>query len=351
MIIEAVRLVVTLATTAAGFLVGRSVPEWFDGASIDLDASIVLGAVIGAGVGYVGGGLLGRLIRRGLEHAPDLVARTSGPQLFAGAFGMLGGVILGSVAAVPMIFLLPPVVAWSSAALGVIVLGSFGAKVFASRAEELLAAAGIDSKQRFDPIGRLEAFVIDSSAAIDGRVLDLARAGLVAGDVWVPEFVVDELQGIADSGDKSRRRRGRRGLDVLDALGELPDTHVRVMERTFPGHDGVDAKLIAMSVDTGATMVTTDHNLAKAAGLRGVRVLNPHALGESLRPVLVSGDKVRLTIEREGSEPGQGVGYLEDGTMVVIEGAQGVVGQNVEVEVANAVRTTIGRMFFAKLES
>lgn len=351
MISEAVRLVVTLAFTAFGFLIGRGVPDWAEGSELDPDVTIVLGAVIGAGVGYVVGGLLGRLVRRGLERAPDLVARATGPQLFAGTFGLLAGLIVGVVLAVPIVAFLPPAVGWPLAALIVLLLAAFGGKVFSSRAGDLLAAAGLRPKEplRVRPdLPGASSFIIDSSAAIDGRVLELARATLVSGQVWVPSFVLDELQGIADSGSKSRRRRGRRGLDVLEALRDVPSIDLRVTDETVPEHDEVDAKLLAVAARTEATLVSTDHNLTKAASLRGISVLNPHAVGESLRPAVVPGDRIDLLIEREGTEPGQGVGYLDDGTMVVVEGGAGLVGETVSVEVANAVRTSIGRMLFAR---
>ena len=166
----------------------------------------------------------------------------------------------------------------------------------------------------------------------------------------MPEFVIDELQGIADSGEKRRRRRGRRGLDVLDALRDVPDVILRSTEESPAGFDEVDAKLMALAVKWGATLITTDHNLTKAASLRGIQVLNPHALGESLRPTVVPGDTITIEIEREGTEPGQGVGFLDDGTMVVVEGGAAVVGSSVEIEVANAMRTSIGRMLFGRVD-
>jgi uncharacterized protein YacL len=351
MISEAVRLVITLAFTAFGFLIGRGIPDWAEGSEIDPDVAIVLGAVVGAGVGYVMGGLIGRLVRRGLERAPELVARATGPQLFAGTFGLLAGLIVGVVLAVPLVAFLPPAVGWPLAALIVLLLAAFGGKVFSSRSGDLLAAAGLRPKEplRVRPdLPGASSFVIDSSAAIDGRILELARATLVSGQVWVPSFVLDELQGIADSGSKSRRRRGRRGLDVLEALRDVSGIDLRVTDETVPEHEEVDAKLLALAARTEATLVSTDHNLTKAASLRGIRVLNPHAVGESLRPTVVPGDRIELFVEREGTEPGQGVGYLDDGTMVVVEGGAGLVGETISVEVANAVRTSIGRMLFAR---
>jgi uncharacterized protein YacL len=352
MIIEAVRLIVTLGFTAGGFAIGREFPAWVGSGQPNPDAAVIVGALIGAGVGYVVGGLLGRAIRRALERAPDLVSTASGPQLFAGTFGLIAGLLVGAVGAVPMVILLPSALGWAGGALLVVVLAAFGSRVFASRADDLLAAAGLGVRRRpVDPDEPAEGqvFVIDTSAAIDGRVLDLARAGLVRGELRVPGFVLDELQGIADSGQLNHRKRGRRGLDVLDALTALPGVRVRADERTFPGHPDVDAKLVALAQESGATLVTTDHNLAKAAGLRGIQVLDLQALGESLRSAPTSGETVSLTIEKAGTEPGQGVGYLEDGTMVVVEGGAGLVGSTIEVEVSTAVRTTVGRLVFAKL--
>lgn len=353
MIIEAVRLVVTLAFTAAGFAIGNAIPGWSDAASVDPDASIIMGALIGAGVGYVLGGLIGRLVRRGLERAPDLAAGTTGPQLFAGTFGLLAGMLVGVVIAVPITLLLPPVAGWPLAALVVLILAAFGSKVFSSRAGDLLAAAGLRPSRPPAASGAIgtPSFLVDSSAAIDGRLLELCRAGLVTGEIWVPEFVIDELQGIADSGEKRRRRRGRRGLDVLDALRDVTDIRLKVTDESPAGFDEVDAKLMALASKWGATMVSTDHNLTKAASLRGIKVLNPHALGESLRPSVVTGDTITLEIEREGTEPGQGVGFLDDGTMVVIEGGASVLGQTIEIEVSNSMRTSIGRMLFGRVES
>ncbi|OFW65879.1 MAG: hypothetical protein A2Z12_07800 [Actinobacteria bacterium RBG_16_68_21] len=352
MIIEAVRLIVTLGFTAVGFAVGREFPRWVGATGPNPDASIVLGALIGAGVGYVLGGLLGRLIRRGVDRAPDLVSATSGPQLFAGTFGLLAGVVLGAVAATPMIILLPPAVGWSAGGLALVVLAALGSRVFAARADDLLAAAGLGTRRApVDPAepSAVRMFVVDTSAAIDGRVLDLARVGLIRGEVRVPGFVLDELQGIADSGQKSRRRRGRRGLDVLDALTGLPGVRVRADERTFPEHPDVDAKLVALALESGATLVTTDHNLAKAAGLRGIEVLDLQALGDSLKSGPATGEVVTLLVEKAGSEPGQGIGYLDDGTMVVIEDAASLIGTLVEVEVSTTLRTAVGRLLFARL--
>lgn len=343
MMVEATRLLVTLTATAAGFMVGSKIG----------DSSAVVGATIGAGLGYVIGGAFGRLVRRALDVAPSaIVPRVSGPQLFAGAFGIGLGVIVGLAVGFPIIALMPPEVGWPLASLIVLLIASFAGKIFAARAEELLASVGLSERKPIathrlgsDP----ESFLVDSSAAIDGRVLDLARTGLARGRYWVPAFVVDELQAIADSGDVSRRRRGRRGLDVLESLRDVPGVELAILEEHVPEFPEVDAKLLAIAERSDATLVTTDHNLGAAAGVRGISVLNPHSVAESLRPQAGAGDLIEVTVEKVGSEPGQGVGYLDDGTMVVIERAATSVGETVQVQISNAVRTQMGRMLFGRL--
>lgn len=344
---ELVRLLVTLATTAGGYFAGRS---WFG--DTNPDVATTTGAVLGAGIGYVGGGIFGRLLDRLLRSAPDRLRGASGPELIAGAVGAALGVFFGVVAGVPAVFFLPPVAGWPLAGLVVLVLASFGGRVFAARSHDLLAAIGLRARDpAWSPLpGASGGYVVDSSAAIDGRVLDLARAGFLVGIVMVPEFILDELQAIADSGDRSRRRRGRRGLDVLDALRDVAGCDVIVDRRSMPGYEDVDAKVAALAAAEGATLVTTDHNLAKAAGVRGIRILNPHALGESLAPIWATGDKLRVAVERTGTEPGQGVGFLDDGTMVVVEGGAELVGESVDVEISNYLRTSVGRMVFAKMQ-
>lgn len=351
MFVEAVRLLITLSVLVVGYNVGGAIPAWFPGAGFDSGVPDIWGAVLGAGCGYVIGGVIGRALDRSMARAPQVTRRTTGPELFAGAFGLITGIIVGGVLAVPTIVFLPHVSGWPLAGLIVLILAAFGARVFAARSDDLLALAGLRRAPRSIPEGApdRDRFVLDTSAAIDGRVLDLVRAGLIRDNVWVPAFVIDELQGIADSSDRSRRRRGRRGLDVLEALGETPGVSFLVLEDSVPQHSDVDAKLLALAAKVDCGLITTDHNLAKAASVRGLRVINPHSIGESLRPEVAAGDVVEVSVDRAGNEPGQGIAFLDDGTMVVIANGAAVIGSQVSVEVTNTLRTSVGRMVFASL--
>ncbi len=341
MITEFVRLLITLATTAAGFQIAAgpwSIP------GLEPELTTVWGAVLGAGIGYVLGGVAGRRVERFVDGAPGWFENMTGPQVIAGGAGLAVGTVLGAALGAPLVALLPPPVGWPLAILVVVVLASTAGGVFASKATEFGATTtrSVGGRGEGD-----RAYLIDSSAAIDGRVLELSRSGLLPGALWAPAFVVDELQTIADSADRERRRRGRRGLDVLEALRTEREDLV-VIEDSVPERDEVDAKLLVLAERYGAMLVTTDHNLSRAAGLRGITTINPHSLGEALRPMLATGEHIELLISKPGSEPGQGVGYLEDGTMVVVSEAADSIGEMLEVEISNMVRTSVGRMFFAR---
>ncbi|NND02428.1 MAG: TRAM domain-containing protein [Acidimicrobiia bacterium] len=353
MFVEAVRLLVTLALLVAGFNIGRLSAGWFPNAGLDPGVTVIWGAVLGAGIGYVLGGVGGRALDRSIVKAPQTVSRASGAELFAGAFGLITGIIVGAVLSVPTIVLLPANIGWPVAGLIVLVLAAFGARVFAARSDDLLSATGLRRAARSVPGSdeHGERYLIDSSAAIDARVLDLMEAGLVKGNVWASAFVIDELQGIADAADANRRRRGRRGLDVLEAMRDVPGISFLVLEDTVPEHAEVDAKLLALAAKLDAALITTDHNLAKAGSVRGLRILNPHSIGESLRPEVAVGDLVEVMVEREGNEPGQGVAFLDDGTMVVVANGAGAIGMMATIEVTNTLRTSVGRMVFASLSS
>jgi uncharacterized protein YacL len=191
--------------------------------------------------------------------------------------------------------------------------------------------------------------LLDTSVIIDGRVADIARTGFLPGTLLIPRFVLNELQYIADSPDALKRNRGRRGLDVLARMQRRPALAIVISDEDFPRIREVDAKLIALAQKLGAKLVTNDFNLAKVAGLNSVGVLNLNQLANTLKPVVLPGEPMRVTVIKEGKEANQGVGYLDDGTMVVVDNARRVVGKPVEVVVTSALQTSAGRMIFTQL--
>jgi uncharacterized protein YacL len=193
--------------------------------------------------------------------------------------------------------------------------------------------------------------ILDTSVIIDGRIADIAETGFVEGTLIVPKFVLEELQYVADSSDDLRRTRGRRGLDILKRLQQQNPLRVEFIDDDIPGAAGVDSKLVALALKLRAKVVTNDFNLHKVAELQGIEVLNINQLANAMKPAVLPGESLHVQILREGKSQGQGIAYLDDGTMVVIENARRFIGREVEVAVTSVLQTTAGRMIFSEIKN
>jgi uncharacterized protein YacL len=191
--------------------------------------------------------------------------------------------------------------------------------------------------------------IFDTNVIIDGRVADVAQAGFIEGPIYIPGFVLDELQHIADSSDGLKRARGRRGLDILNQMQKDLKLVVRTYDRLAPGHEEVDARLVRLAKAMEGSIVTNDFNLNKVAEIQGVQVLNINELANALKPVVLPGEEMHVAIVKDGKEPSQGVGYLDDGTMIVVEGGRRYIGQGVTVLVSSVLQTQAGKMIFAHM--
>jgi uncharacterized protein YacL len=192
--------------------------------------------------------------------------------------------------------------------------------------------------------------LLDTSVLIDGRIADICEAHFVDGVLVVPQFVLHELQLVADSGDALKRQRGRRGLDVVERIRKMPGVEVRILENTSSQAGDVDHKLIDLARQMGAKIVTNDFNLNKVATVQGLSVLNVNQLANALKPVVLPGEPMRVLILREGKEPNQGVAYLDDGTMVVVDGAKRFINKSVDIAVTSVHQTTAGKMIFGRVD-
>ena len=190
--------------------------------------------------------------------------------------------------------------------------------------------------------------LLDTNVIIDGRIADISKTGFLEGTLLIPVFVLEELQYIADSSDTLRRVRGRRGLDVLQKMRKDLSLEVEVMNVDFDDIQGVDSKLVRLAQKLGGKIITNDFNLNKVAQLRGVEVLNINELSNAVKPVVIPGETMKVQVVKDGKEPGQGVGYLDDGTMIVIENGHRYLSRTISVEVTSALQTSAGRMIFAK---
>jgi rRNA-processing protein FCF1 len=306
---------------------------------------VVAGAVAGwalapsLALGPAAGALLGAgaaAIAVGLEVAAGAVPLR--PLLWTS-----GGALAGLLAGLALGVALAPVAGGAGPAVrgGIALLGAWvGGAVAARRAGELSRPAG--------PAPAAAVRVLDTSVLIDGRIADMAEAGFLDGTVIVPQFVVGELQRLTDAGDTVRRNRGRRGFDVLDRLRRSASVRLELVDADVPGIAEVDAKLVALARARGARLLTNDTGLGRVAGVAGVAVGNLNELATALKPAALPGEGMQVQVIREGKEPGQGVAYLDDGTMVVVEGGKRFLGQPLDVVVTSALQTSAGRMIFAR---
>ena len=193
--------------------------------------------------------------------------------------------------------------------------------------------------------------ILDTSVVIDGRVADIIETGFLGGRIVVPEFVLRELQQVADSPDSIKRNRGRRGLDILRRIQKKGQAHVQILNQDYPELDEVDLKLIQLAKDLDGKIVTNDFNLNKVAQLHGVAVLNINELANSLKPVVLPGESMSVFILKEGKEYNQGVAYLDDGTMVVVDNARRMIGKNIDMHVTSVLQTTAGKMIFGRAQA
>jgi uncharacterized protein YacL len=346
--VEALRLLVVVFGAAVGYLLAQRT-NTLEGTSLGALDSTAVGVVVGAGVGFVVGGVLARWVLRAIDRGERSMEGLSAEQLVAGSLGALVGVLFAALFTWPLFLLVPPLLAVSVFAFLLLVAGIFGFRVGRRRRDAVLAGlggrAGLASRT---PSTASLPRVLDTSVAIDGRILEVVRAGFLHGRVLVCAPVLGELQMLSDSSDDLRRARGRRGLATLEALREERDVDVEVIGDEAPGVQEVDAKLVRTCLDRHASLLTFDTNLARVAALAGVQVQNMHQLAVALRPPVVVGDEVAVQLARAGKEAGQAVAYLDDGTMVVVEHGRERLGLEVAVTVTSVLTTANGRMVFAR---
>ncbi|MFA7175489.1 MAG: PIN/TRAM domain-containing protein [Kiritimatiellia bacterium] len=328
-----------------GFLPAPSAAMWV------LIATIVVGSFIGA--------LLTRPVVVGLSEAISgvigVLHRTPTYDIAVGSLGLISGLIIGVLATLP----LPrdiPVVGTVLPAAVTLIMGYIGAVVAVRKRDDLthmVSTIGTKGSERSGRSGGRTGKqgvpkIVDTSVIIDGRIADVVETGFLEGPLVVPSFVLAELQHIADSADVLKRNRGRRGLDILNRIQKDAKVLVQILDRDVPDVADVDGKLVRLAKQLEGRVVTNDFNLNKVAELQGVSVLNINELVNAVKPVVLPGEEMIVRIVKDGKEQGQGVGYLDDGTMIVVDGGRRYIGDTVDVQVTNVLQTAAGRMIFAK---
>ncbi len=286
----------------------------------------------------------GWLIRR--------VQDMSTAEFVAAVLGLFVGLLLGLLLSLPLAQIEGPLGTWLPLGISLFLgLGMMGLTV-AKRFDLIAAAegAGLVRRPGAEPVvdDSGPRIVVDTSVLIDGRIAEIVESGFIYGTLVVPRFVLEELQHIADSSDSLRRNRGRRGLEILNRMQRDGRTPIEIVEDDAPGIAEVDAKLVELAKRRSRVVLTNDFNLNRVAELQGVRVMNINSLANAVKPAVLPGEELRVKVIQEGKEAGQGVGFLDDGTMIVVEGGGRLIDQEVDLTVTRVLQTVAGRMVFAQ---
>jgi uncharacterized protein YacL len=303
--------------------------------------------MVGALVGLV---ITPFLTTRPMRAIRILVGGVSIQVMLSGLFGLIVGLIVAALVSFPL-SLLPAPFGQVLPFVGAVVFGYLGVAIFVMRHNDLfnLWRSRVSSGEEAASTGG-RSILLDTSVIIDGRIADIARTGFIGGPMLVPGFVLNELQHIADSPDGLRRQRGRRGLDILNRLQKDTTIAFRVTDLDVEGMRDVDDKLVVLGRQLRSPILTNDYNLNRVAELQGVTVLNINELANAVKAVYLPGEALDVQVIQQGKEVGQGVGYLDDGTMVVVEDGVGYIDRTIPVTVTKVLQTAAGRMIFARPE-
>ena len=339
-----VRLVGMVVLMIGGGILGLN---WAPRVGQPVDLWGIVFALVGALVGLI---ITPFITTRPIRLLRSKIAQISAPKMISGIIGLVVGLIIAALVASPL-SLLPQPFGQILPFLGALIFGYIGVAVFVMRQNDIFGIlrsrfsfASNDSRTRSE-----QNILLDTSVIIDGRVADIARTGFISGSMLVPSFVLNELQHIADSSESLRRQRGRRGLDILNRLQKDTSIPFRITDIDVEGVREVDDKLVILAKQLRCPILTNDYNLNRVAELQGVLVLNINELANAVKAIYIPGETMEVQVIQEGKESGQGVGYLDDGTMVVIEDGKDYIDQLIPVVVTKVLQTAAGRMIFARL--
>ena len=311
----------------------------------------VVGALVGAVVGYILSHFFLRLIWAAIHRIEFSLGSLSGQDLLAGTVGLLIGLIIANL--IGFAFARLPIIGAYGPIVFNLVFGYAGMSIAVHKKAEvpgLLANFRLGRQSKERSVKKTESTkLLDTSSIIDGRIAELCATGFLEGPLLAPVFVLEELQLIADSADLLKRTKGRRGLDILKQMQEDGHVDVRIINDDFDDIQGVDSKLVRLGRELKAKVITNDYNLNKVAELQGVVVLNINDLANAMKPARVPGEEMTVLIVKAGKEENQGIAYLEDGTMIVVENGQKYIGMSVPVTVTSVLQTSAGRMIFVKV--
>lgn len=342
------RIVVLLVGGLLGYQWRHVAGAWFGAGQTNVQPIWMI--VVGAVAVYAAAVCLLAVARYAMKRGEETLGSVPLPDLIAGLAGLTAGLVIA-------VLLVPSLqkIGGTGAVLPLLitaVAGTMGYRVGLTKKEEILAFISVLRRAQISdgtvPKAMQEHKILDTSVIIDGRIADICKTGFIEGTLVIPEFVLEELQHIADSSDLLKRNRGRRGLDILNKIQKELDVKVLIYEGDFEEISEVDSKLVRLAKVLHGKVITNDFNLNKVCELQGVSVLNINDLANAVKPVVLPGEEIFVQVIKDGKEHGQGVAYLDDGTMIVVEGGREFIGSTMEVMVTSVLQTSAGRMIFAK---
>ncbi|MCD6436505.1 MAG: TRAM domain-containing protein [Clostridiales bacterium] len=333
------------------FILRSNILDLGDNVAIDSTLIVALFAVFTGGLFYLITPLVIRLIHKAIEYTEVELSNVPSFQLVTGAFGLIIGLIIAYfISNIFQIFPIP-IIGVILTAVTYLFFAYLGINVSTKKFTDVSKIAEIFKRpqtKESENHGSLNPKILDTSVIIDGRIADIVKTGFIEGPIIIPEFILKELRHIADSSDGLKRTKGRRGLDILSNIQTQMDVEVKIVDIDFSDVGEVDIKLLKLAQKIHGSVVTNDFNLNKVALLQGVKVLNINDLSNAVKPNAIPGEEMEVFVIKEGKENNQGVAYLDDGTMIVVEGGKKLIGKSLKVVVTSVLQTPAGRMIFAK---
>lgn len=346
----------TIIGLVLGFILGQWLLEtdklmYFSSTTILKVLFLIFSTLFLGLITYLISPLFNSLITRVMNYLEDNIQKVPTVEILIGTFGAFIGLLIS----VPIVSLFnDTLIGKIIGVIAVLIVTAIGLDIAIKKKEEILGflanikKVGTTKEKKARTSFKGMPKILDTSVIIDGRILDICQSGFIEGELVIPHFVLDELRHIADSSDSLKRNRGRRGLDVLNKIQKELSIEVQITDKDFPDIEEVDSKLLKLAQFLNGKVITNDYNLNKVAGVQGVPVLNINELANSVKPVVLPGEEMTIQIIKDGKEQEQGIAYLDDGTMIVVEGGRRHIGEVMDVIVTSVLQTAAGRMIFAK---
>ena len=346
----------TIIGLVLGFILGQWLLEtdklmYFSSTTILKVLFLIFSTLFLGLITYLISPLFNSLITRVMNYLEDNIQKVPTVEILIGTFGAFIGLLIS----VPIVSLFnDTLIGKIIGVIAVLIVTAIGLDIAIKKKEEILGflanikKVGTTKEKKAKTPFKGMPKILDTSVIIDGRILDICQSGFIEGELVIPHFVLDELRHIADSSDSLKRNRGRRGLDVLNKIQKELSIEVQITDKDFPDIEEVDSKLLKLAQFLNGKVITNDYNLNKVAGVQGVPVLNINELANSVKPVVLPGEEMTIQIIKDGKEQEQGIAYLDDGTMIVVEGGRRHIGEVMDVIVTSVLQTAAGRMIFAK---